>query len=134
MSQQDYSFGAEPSDGIDQDQRSEFRLTGRATLTLEVEAPEPGEGPDPGSRLVCQTHDLSVNGARVFTDEALTVGALLPVTVTLAGAGGSHDLIMEVVWSEVRSARWVSGLKVMPSDDTPYIEWVDAMARAMVQD
>lgn len=134
MSQQDYSFGADDGQGVDHDQRSEFRLTGRATLTLELETPEPGESPAPGARLVCHTHDLSVNGARVFTEEALTVGALLPVTIALAGAGGSHDLMVEVIWTEVRDGRWVSGLRVVPSDDSSYIEWVDAMARAMIQD
>lgn len=134
MSQQDYSFGSSESQGQDEDQRSEFRLTGRATLTLELETPEPGEMPSPEARVVCHSHDLSVNGVRVFTDTALPVGALLPVTVTLAGAGGAHDLMMEVVWSEVREGRWASGLRIMPSDDSSYIDWVDAMAQAMIQD
>ncbi|MDX1633113.1 MAG: PilZ domain-containing protein [Marinobacter sp.] len=134
MSQQDYSFGAEDPLGVDHDQRTEFRLTGRATLLLELESPEPGEPPAPGARLVCHTHDLSVSGARVFTDQVLPVGALLPVTITLAGAGGSHELMVDVIWCEPREGRWASGLKVIPSDDSSYIDWVDAMARAMVQD
>lgn len=134
MSQQDYSFGADDPNGVDHDQRSEFRLTGRATLTLELESPEPGEVLPPDARLVCHTHDLSVSGARVVTDELLPVGALLPVTIALAGAGGSHDLMVEVIWCEAQDGRWASGLKVVPSDDNSYIDWVDAMASAMIQD
>ena len=136
MQQDNYSFGQEGQVPPDNDQRSEFRLTGRARIEIELEAPDPEEGADGrGSHLACHTNDLSVNGLRIEAAEPLTPGALLPMKVALAGSGNSHDLTVEVVWCEAGGrAGWTVGLKILPSDETAYIEWVDAMARAMTQD
>lgn len=136
MNQDNYSFGQEGQVPPENDQRSEFRLTGRARIELELEAPDPEADEDvSGNRIACYTSDLSVNGLCIETREPLTPGALLPMAVSLAGSGGSYALTVEVVWCEPRGHDgWVTGLKILPSDETSYIDWVDAMAKAMTQD
>lgn len=136
MNGEDYSFGHIEGSLAGADQRREFRLTGRATLTLELEAVDPEDpGAGVGKHLTCHTHDLSVNGIRVLTQEPLSKGALLPMMVSLAGDENSFTLTGEVVWCESRgSGGWAVGLKVLFSDQTSYIEWVEAVGRAMVQD
>jgi Tfp pilus assembly protein PilZ len=132
----EYSFGQEDGSQSGADQRSEFRLTGRATLTLELEAADPEDSDTGAGRyLTCHTHDLSVNGVRILTREPLSHGALLPMVVTLAGADNSFTLTGEVVWCEPRGDEdWAVGLKVLFSDETSYIDWVEAVGRAMTQD
>lgn len=117
------------------DKRAEYRLTGRASLVLEMEAADP-EASDPGSgrMLVAQTHDLSATGMRVISSEPLTPGALLPVQVRLAGDEKQYQLIVEVVWCEAREQnQHAVGLRVLDSDGTSFVDWMDAVARAMSQ-
>ncbi|MBS3805636.1 MAG: PilZ domain-containing protein [Oleiphilaceae bacterium] len=136
MNGEDYSFGHDDGSLSGADQRREFRLAGRARLTLELEAVDP-EDPDAGAgkHLTCHTHDLSVNGIRLLTREPLSKGALLPMVVSLADNENSFKLTGEVVWCESRGdAGWAVGLKVLFSDQTSYIDWVEAVGRAMIQD
>lgn len=105
MSVDDYSLGVSGKDTED-DQRSEFRLTGRATVSLQLEAPNPGDD-DPGKTIVCYTQNLSSSGVRVQTLEPVTVGALLPLSVTFEGEQIVYQLTGEVVWTEPReSGQW----------------------------
>lgn len=132
MSLDDYSLGMSGKDAED-DQRSEFRLTGRATVALQLEAPNLDEG-DPGKTIVCYTQDLSSSGVRVQTGEAVPVGALLPLSVTLEGEQTVYELTGEVVWVEPReSGYWIVGVQILESDDTSFVEWVDAVATAMTE-
>jgi len=134
MNQNDYSFGQNDDGSSHEDQRAEFRLTGRATVTLELEAPDQELG-DPGKSLVCHTHDLSANGIKVYTREALPNGALLPVVVALDGDSSEYALMSEVVWCNAKGEDgWAVGLRVMDSDDTSFLEWMDAVAKAMAED
>ncbi|WP_166259885.1 PilZ domain-containing protein [Marinobacter salicampi] len=135
MNQDDYSFGRERP-AVDEDQRSEFRLAGRATIVIELEAPDPEEqGLDSGVRMICQTDDLSVNGLRIRTPKPLIVGAWLPIEITLAENGGPYPLASEVIWCEQRKERdWLVGMKILVTEEGAYIDWVDAVSRAMTED
>ncbi len=133
MSAYDYSLGVSDQDTED-DQRSEFRLTGRAKVALQLEAPNPDDD-DPGKSIVCYTQDLSSSGVRVQTLEPVTAGALLPLTVTFEGEQIVYPLTGEVVWTEPReSGHWIVGIQIVESDDTAFVEWVDAVAKAMTED
>lgn len=128
-----YSLGLSDID-TGADQRSEFRLTGRATVALQLEAPNPEEH-DSGKTIVCYTQDLSSSGVRVQTLEPVTVGALLPISVTFEGEQVVYQLTGDVVWSEPReSGYWIVGIQIIESDDTSFLEWMDAVARAMAED
>lgn len=133
MSVDNYSLGVAGKDAED-DQRSEFRLTGRARVALQLEAPNLDEG-DPGKTIVCHTQDLSSSGVRVQTREPVPVGALLPISVAFEGGQIVYELTGEVVWVERRkSGFWIVGVQILESDDTSFMEWVDAVARAMTED
>lgn len=126
----------EPAGGREQDKRSEYRLSGRASVLLELEAADPDDGDHGQPRtLTAQTHDLSATGMRIITAEPVTLGAILPIQVQLAGDDARYQLIAEVVWCERRSsAHYAVGLNVLDSDGSSFVDWMDAVARAMVQD
>lgn len=133
MSDIDYSFGDYDDAPKSGDNRSEYRLTASASVTLELESPVPdGEGEQAGRSLVSRTSDVSACGIRLSTTEPLTRGALLSVWVSLEDANEPFRLMVEVVWCRADTEnRWLVGLQVLESDDTSYLEWVEAVARAM---
>ncbi|PAV24900.1 PilZ domain-containing protein [Tamilnaduibacter salinus] len=131
MNEPDYRFGEQPE--TETEQRHEFRLSGRARVWLQVEAPGPEESGD-GRWLACDGHDFSANGLRVCSTEPLSVGALIVGVVQLARPGGRADytLMFETIWSQDDGdGRHRSGLRVLESDDTSLADWLDAVADAM---
>ncbi len=122
------------TDNPTQNLRSEYRLTGRIDLVLELE----GVGPDESikSRSIrAQTSDVSAHGVRITTAEAVPVGALLPAILILLKDKRSVQLVVEVVRCREKTKNvWEVGLKVVASDGTQYIDWIDAVARAMTAD
>lgn len=133
MSDIDYSFGDHDDSPQSGDNRSEYRLTASARVTIELETPGPGEAGEGTPRtLVSRTSDLSAKGIRLSTQEPLTEGALLPVRISLEGSVEPFQLMTEVVWCRRSSeASWLVGLQIMESDETSYLEWVEGVARAM---
>ena len=64
--------------------------------------------------------------------EPLPQGALLSAWVKLDGEPEAFPLTVDVVWCRPASAgQWLVGLRILESDDTAYLEWVEAVARAM---
>lgn len=113
------------------DLRTEYRLCGRASVVLELEA---ADGDSGAQARVAEylTKDVSPHGIRLETSEPLQVGALLPTTVRLDASSGPYDLVTEVIWCKPQSnARWTVGLRVVESDGTSMIEWLDALASAL---
>ncbi|BES71591.1 hypothetical protein RE428_26090 [Marinobacter nanhaiticus D15-8W] len=130
----DYSFGNEPE--TDREQRREFRLTGRVTVNLELESPDPDEGRE-ARVTTCYTSDLSATGIRVVAREEVTEGAILPAYVELFrnGAKAAYTLMVEVVWCRAcDDGLWQVGLHVLESDDTAVLEWLETMAQALEED
>lgn len=114
----------------ERDQRGEYRITGRVTADLLVEAEDP-EGSDPPRWLRCRTKDISASGLRVVTDEAITEGALLPVTVSI-DATESFSLMAEIRWCwQGGDGFWRVGLSLVDSDDSALPDWKEAVARLL---
>ncbi|NMT63713.1 PilZ domain-containing protein [Marinobacter orientalis] len=133
MSDIDYSFGDRDDSPASGDNRSEYRLTARAKVTLELESSVPDDAGESIERLlVSQTSDLSATGIRLVSSEPLTRQAILSALVSLEEVSEPFRLIVEVVWCRPDDAGgWLVGLQILASDDTAYLEWVEAIARAM---
>ncbi|MCG8517158.1 MAG: PilZ domain-containing protein [Pseudomonadales bacterium] len=116
------------------EQRSEYRLTGRARVRLELEAADDIAG-YPAKYLESWSTDLSTNGARLTTDQSVPIDALLPVSIRLQEGQTAHNLTAEVIWSNpLEDGRWTVGLRFLESEDADYLCWIEAMAVAMVED
>ncbi|WP_203141072.1 PilZ domain-containing protein [Marinobacter mangrovi] len=134
MSGMDYEFGNQPE--TENEQRREFRLTGRVTISLELESAEPDVGGKPRF-LRCYTSDLSARGIRIVASEPFPDGAILPATVELVQAGQEtlYPLMVEVVWCRPGDdGTWQVGLQVLESDDTAVLEWLETMIRVLEDD
>lgn len=133
MSDIDYNFGDRDESEEYGDNRSEYRLTASAKVTVELESPAPDESGNGVARsLVSRTSDLSARGIRIITSEPLTTGAILPAWVSLEEVSEPFRLMVEVVWCRAADANgWLVGLQILESDDTAYLEWVEAVARVM---
>jgi hypothetical protein len=133
MSDIDYNFGNNEDDAAPEDHRSEYRLTGSAKVTLELESSEPENGQAlAGRNLISKTRDLSAQGFSLLTNEPLPEGALLVAWIKLDIEPESFQLTVDVIWCREDSAgRWLVGLRILESDDTAYLEWAEAVARAM---
>ena len=136
MSDIDYEFGDYDDSPESGDNRTEYRLTGSAEVTLELEATEPESGDSvPGRTLVSKTRDLSAQGFCLSTREPLPEHALLTAWVKLDGEPEAFQLTVDVVWCRPSSnGSWLVGLRILESDETSYLEWVEAVASAMSTD
>lgn len=133
MADNDYSFGNGDEKPEHGENRQEFRLTGNARVVLELESPSP-EDPE-GLKLTFNTRDISPTGIRLRSREPLTPQALLSARVELAGSGEVYPLTVEVVWCKPGTeGHWLVGLSIIESDDTAYIDWLEAVARAIGED
>ncbi|MCL7944548.1 PilZ domain-containing protein [Marinobacter sp. ATCH36] len=133
MSDIDYSFGDYEDSPASGDNRSEYRLTASAKVTIELESSVPDDaGNSPERSLISRTSDLSAGGIRLATSEPLTAGAILPAWVNLEDVSEPFRLMVEVVWCRSADAGgWLVGLRILESDGTACLEWVEAVARAM---
>lgn len=136
MSDIDYEFGNYDDSPESGDNRAEYRLTGSAEVTLELEAPEPESGHAvPGRTLVSKTRDLSAQGFCLSTREPLAENALLTAWIKLDSEPDAFQLTVDVVWCRPSSnGSWLVGLRILESDETSYLEWVEAVAQAMSED
>lgn len=132
MTSPDYEWGASPY--AEHDQRSDYRLTARVVVHIELESPEPDRANATPDVLSCYTTDLSATGIRLTSKLELPLGALLPVTVEMTGQDDTEQfsLMVEVIWCRAdEGSLWRVGLKILESDDTALVEWLDLVARAM---
>ncbi|MDK8464359.1 PilZ domain-containing protein [Marinobacter sp. SS13-12] len=135
MSDIDYNFGDYDESPESGDNRCEYRLTASAKVTMELESSVPeGAGSGDERTIVSRTSDLSARGIRLATSEPLTTGAILPAWVCLEEVSEPFRLMVEVVWCRpADDSGWLVGLQILESDDTAYLEWVEAVARAMAE-
>lgn len=114
-------------DGAAQEQRQEFRLTGRIWIDVEVEAADSGDE----SRVIrCGSSDLSANGLRLQSPEMLFEGAILPLVIHLGDE--ALQLMGEVKWCIPEhpspNAGCIAGFEIHESDQTSILEWKEAIA------
>ncbi|SFM55815.1 PilZ domain-containing protein [Marinobacter zhejiangensis] len=117
----------------DREQRSEYRLTGRAKVEIELEAADP-ELRLSAHTVTSYTRDVSAHGIRIETAESVRVGALLNAKVQLSPEERPFELVCEVVWCEATNAgeeRWLIGLRMAESEDVRFLDWIEAVAEAM---
>jgi len=133
MMDKDYRFGQESSVPDGTEKRGDYRLSARATVRLHTESAEPLELSGKlleGSVQTCEVRDLSANGMSLVTNEVLRTGSLLTAEVLLSGQHQSLKLMVEVVWQKAEGARYLNGVRVVDSDETDYLHWLEAVADA----
>lgn len=132
MTSTNYDFGVSDNRLEGADNRTDYRLTATARATLELESEVPGQGPENGGReLVCRIRDISARGMCLFSREPLSLGALLPASVLLGNHPQPFSLMVEVVWCRPNQSEFLVGTQIIESDDTAYVEWLEAVASAM---
>jgi hypothetical protein len=134
MADNDYSFGTRNEPPVDQDNRADYRLTARARAVLELESGLPEEASTEERELVCGIRDISTSGLCLTSDEPLSLGALLPASVLLGNHAEPFSLMVEVVWCRPNESSFLVGARIIESDETAYVEWVEAVASAMAED
>ena len=109
----------------DSEKRSEYRLSGRVIVDLQV---ADGVGDEPPRWLRCRTRDISASGLSITADEAVAEGALLNLKVTIDDAA-VHALLAEVRSSqEWENGFWRIGLVVLDTGDDSLPDWKEAVA------
>ncbi|MBN7768965.1 PilZ domain-containing protein [Marinobacter daepoensis] len=135
MSDDDYEFGAEKVLPSGQELRQEYRLIARARAWILSESPEPGSEMDGDvtEKLECQVRDISARGFSLLCTQALSRESILSAEISLGDAGERFVLTVEVVWC--RDAEWGHrvGVRVLESDETDYLEWIEAVAVALTE-
>ncbi len=134
MADMDYSFGSGDVSPSGPENRADYRLTARAVAVLELESGTPGVAGGkaiPARKLECRIRDLSASGLCVLSTEPLTAGALVPAQVSLSAATEAYSLMVEIVWCRPEAAGFLSGIRILESDDTACVEWLEAVARAL---
>ncbi|WP_372998020.1 PilZ domain-containing protein [Marinobacter sp.] len=134
MADNDYSFGTRNELPLDQDNRADYRLTARARAILELESGMPEDSPAEARELVCGIRDISASGLCLSSAEALSLGALLPAKVFLGNHTEPFGLMVEVVWCRPNESGFLVGVRIIESDETAYVEWMEAVASAMAQE
>jgi len=117
--------------GDDQELRTEFRLTGRVWVGIEVESADV-DGSGEARTLRCTTRDLSASGISISASEPLPEGALLPVTLVIDDEN-RFLLMAEVRWCRTvpEQEGYQIGLAILDSDETTFLEWKEAIAQLM---
>lgn len=135
MIDDDYAFGLEDELPSGKDLREDYRLTARARAWILPESPEPESDPSTldgvSGRLECQVRDISARGISLLCEASLSIGSILVAEVSLGEHAEHFRLSVEVMWC--REAEWgyQIGVRVLESDETDYLDWIEAVARAL---
>lgn len=137
MTDQNYTFGTGPELPRGHDDRADYRLTARAFAGVQVETSEPlGALPPgmPGQRIVkCRIRDISSGGFSLVAREVLPEGSILTSNVDLGNGKPSYRLTIETMWCRPVNQGYLVGVRVLESDETDYLEWMDAVADALAE-
>ena len=135
MIDDDYGFGIEDDLPSGKDLREDYRLTARARAWILLESAEPESEPSTldgvSDRLECQVRDISARGISLLCEASLSIGSILVAEVSLGEHAEHFRLSVEVMWC--REAEWgyLIGVRVLESDETDYLDWIEAGARAL---
>lgn len=134
MNDDNYQFGTAQVLPEGKDKREEYRLTARARAWIQRESLEPGvdqSGLNDKVTLECQIRDISARGLSLVTAEPLSELSLLKAEVSLAHQAAAFQLMVEVMWCREAEGGYLVGIRVLESDDTDYLDWMDAVAAAL---
>ena len=75
--------------------------------------------------------DISARGISLLCEASLSIGSILVAEVSLGEHAEHFRLSVEVMWC--REAEWgyLIGVRVLESDETDYLDWIEAVARAL---
>ncbi|MGC8119009.1 PilZ domain-containing protein [Marinobacter sp. VGCF2001] len=135
MSDEDYAFGTESELPSGRELREDYRLTARARAWVTLESPEPDREPlmadSETVRLECQVRDISARGISLLCETGLAMGAIVAAEVRLGEHSRPFSLSVEVVWCRQADWEYLIGVRVLESDDTDYLDWIEAVATAL---
>ena len=130
----DYQFGTPKVLPRGRDKREDYRLTARARARIHWESPEPGAAEAElaaKATLECQIRDISARGLSLASAEPLSVNSLLMADVSLGHQTNQFQLMVEVMWCRKAEAGYLIGIRVLESDETDYLDWMEAVATAL---
>ncbi len=130
MADEDYSFGSGEETPDGRDMREDYRLTARALVRIELESREPGVSDGDTTTLVCEIRDISVRGMSLVSRQALSVDSILTAEVSLDAHQAPLRLMVEVVWCREDGRGYLVGVRVLESDETDYLRWMESVAEA----
>ncbi|GHD45618.1 PilZ domain-containing protein [Marinobacter persicus] len=137
MTDQNYTFGTGPELPRGHDDRASYRLTARAVAGIQLEAPEPSSVPLAGAdkpRIAqCRIRDISTDGFSLLAREPLMADSILGASIDLGNGRAPFQLMIEVVWCRPVKEGYLVGVRVLESDETDYLEWMDAVAQALAE-
>ncbi|WP_291828000.1 PilZ domain-containing protein [Marinobacter sp.] len=130
----DYQFGTSQTLPLGRDKREDYRLTARARAWIQRETPEPGTcSADRAAEktVECQIRDISARGLSLASTEAFNLSSLLMAEVSLGHRSERYKLMVEVMWCRQTDEGYQVGIRVQESDETDYLDWIDAVATAL---
>jgi|SRR5690554_1885992 len=133
MVDDNYEFGSSQGLPGGQDNREEYRLTARARAWLWLELPEPDVEVQDAVPLECQIRDISARGLSLVSSEPLVLNSLLMAEISLGHKTQRFRLMVEVVWCRETGQEYLMGVQILESDETDYLEWMDAVATALAE-
>ena len=142
MADNDYTFGS--ANGTrDIDKRFDYRLSARANAVIHLETGDSVQYPDRQQVRACPARDLSASGLRLWSAYSLPVGALVPAVIHLVEGQPDYQLMLEIVWCKPERADssdssapptgYLAGCRVLESGGTEAVDWLEAVAKAMLK-
>ena len=111
----------EQGSGGREEQREDWRVSSRATVFLELAAPDPVTG-EAAKILVCQLLDVSSAGMRIRLDRALAAGSILNLCARFA-SGKTLRVVGEVRWVRPESSFYIAGFSLFESAGSDIVDW-----------
>ena len=111
----------EQGSGGREEQREDWRVSSRATVFLELAAPDPVTG-EAAKILVCQLLDVSAGGMRIRLDRALAAGSILNLCARFA-SGKTLRVVGEVRWVRPESSFYIAGFSLFESAESDIVDW-----------
>jgi len=134
MVDDNYEFGSAQGLPRGQDNREDYRLTARARAWFWLESPEPGlEAPEApnAAPLECQIRDISARGLSLVLSEPPALNSLVMAEISLGRRPQRFRLMVEVMWCRQTGHDYLVGVHVLESDETDYLDWMEAVASAL---
>tara|TARA_R110000823_G_scaffold119998_6_gene244320 strand:+ start:16517 stop:16876 length:360 start_codon:yes stop_codon:yes gene_type:complete len=113
------------------EQRRHLRLPLESRTFIELVSPQLGTR-GTGRLVTCQTLNISRGGLQVALGDAVTVGAILQISVELPTEEQPLYLAGEVRWCRYNDLdaelRWLAGFKLLNAESTDIGRWVELIA------
>lgn len=106
-----------------EDQRSEARIAHQIRFFVHVHQCE--DNPDlVGTSMACEAVDFSPHGVQLRTDQSLSQGSLINITIGIGDAFAMYLLRGEVRWVRETSGEQRMGILLQDAEGTDYHSWV----------